>query len=112
MPASDNFCRSCGCGQPGRKAATADNGLRRDISTTILSHSEESRYASQTISNALVNTIAHSVAAKTAPFRRGRVAARLIAALVVLPMWLLIVLLSPLDAYVAAKAASAQLNYE
>jgi hypothetical protein len=47
---------------------------------------------------------------KTGPLRLNRFGVLMIAVLIAIPMWLLIILLSPLDAYAAAKAASSQMS--
>lgn len=112
MPESDNFCRCCGISQRGRTVRSANTPFGFDGKTKAVSDAGEASHASQMLSSMLVNTLAQSVAIRTMPLRCGRFGARVIAGLVVIPMWLLIILLSPLDAYAAAKAASSQLNYE
>ncbi len=44
------------------------------------------------------------LSARTSSLRANRVAMRLVSMLIAVPLWLMIVLLSPLDTYVAAKS--------
>src|SRR5262249_6782301 len=106
LPDTHNFCRSCGISQLDRGEATA--GSRGNDVNLIPNRLE----TSQLLSEALVRSLTKSLAIKTAPFRCNRFGTSLVAALTIIPIWLLIVLLSPLDAYVAARAASSELNYE
>jgi hypothetical protein len=63
----------------------------------------------QSISSALVRIVTQGVSNKAKLYEAGRGRKRLIAALTTLPIWLLIVLLSPMEAYAAAKAITRQL---
>ncbi len=112
LTASDRFCRSCGASQ--RRTAFIDTVSRYPSARTtmIVSNPVEQKRTSQTLSNVLVNTLTESIATKTMSLGYGRFGTHLIGGLVVIPIWLLIILLSPLDAYAAARAASSQLNCE
>jgi hypothetical protein len=57
----------------------------------------------------LVRIVTQGVSNKAKLYEAGRGRKRLIAALTTLPIWLLIVLLSPMEAYAAAKAITRQL---
>jgi len=115
LPASDNFCRTCGIDQRLGPATATSMPLWSENKTKVVSNPSEARQASQTsgsLSSLLVSSLTKSVAVKTMPFRFSRLGVRVVAGLVVIPIWLLIIFLSPLEAYTAAKAASSQLSYE
>ncbi|MEP7342817.1 MAG: hypothetical protein ABI977_34130 [Acidobacteriota bacterium] len=59
-------------------------------------------------SGPLVGIVTRGLSEQASPLRSGRWARFLISALVAVPLWLMIVLLSPLDAYVAAKDIAKQ----
>jgi hypothetical protein len=59
----------------------------------------------------MLDVITKSVAVKTAPLRLNRFGARFFAVIVAVPIWLLIVLLSPLDAYTTARVAMSRADY-
>jgi ribosomal protein L40E len=107
LPTTDNFCRQCGILQRGG----ADKEMRgkhwSEGKTGLIKKDEE---ANQLLSGLLVNAITQKVAIRTGPLRSSPFGARIIAAIVVIPIWLLIVLLSPLDAYLAARDASSHIN--
>lgn len=100
----DKFCRRCGVSQR----------LSVVTPTVIASHSDRFVYETKPLlgganrggsfSGALVNLVTQSVSEGTSRCGANRWTMRLIAALVMAPLWVLIVLLAPLDAYVAAKA--------
>ena len=105
LEASHNFCRWCGTRQ-GAGAVTAASS-EDQISTKAFCIDQEF----QTFSSLLVKTLTQSIATKATPLTGSRFGARVAGALIAIPIWLLIVLLSPLDAYAAVRAASAPSNY-
>ena len=106
LAGSHNFCRSCGTSQSGRE----DQPDRSKV--TELSATPKGLETSQLLSEILVRSLTKSLSIRTAPFRSNRLGTSLVAALTIIPIWLLIILLSPLDAYTAARAASSELNFE
>jgi len=106
LPGNHNFCRSCGTSQL----------VRQDQTDRIKANDEretpKSLETSQLLSEILVRSLTKSLSIKTAPFRSNRFGTSVVAALTIIPIWLLIILLSPLDAYSAARAASSELNFE
>lgn len=102
--APDNFCRWCGI---NRTEASVSGPIWQTNNTTVLPPVEE---APQSVTRLPLDTLTQSVATKTGSLRLNRWGALVIAVLVAIPMWLLIVLLSPFDAYVSAKAAWNQMN--
>jgi hypothetical protein len=59
-------------------------------------------------SGRLINVVSQDLSARTSSLRANRRAMRLVSMLIAVPLWLMIVLLSSLDAYAAAKAIAKQ----
>ena len=109
----DRFCRWCGQLQV---AMTTD--LRAAGNSRQLALDEPSRYFTtllgepgstnslHRVSGPLVNAVVATLATGPASKPRRSVFATAVAALLSIPLWLMIVLLSPLDAYAAAKNLS------
>ncbi len=95
----DKFCRRCGVSQ--RLGATP---VKADYETRQL----PGLRLSGSFSGALITLVAQSVAEGAAPLGGNRWTMRLIGALAVIPLWLMIALLSPLEAYLAAKSIATQ----
>jgi ribosomal protein L40E len=101
----DKFCRRCGVSQgvptstlTGVTAGTeGEPGSLSDDGTLCRSYSSR-----------LVNVVSRDLSTRTSSLRANRKAMRLVSMLIAVPLWLMIVLLSPLDAYVAAKAIAKQ----
>ncbi|HJQ25518.1 MAG TPA: hypothetical protein VKA60_16480 [Blastocatellia bacterium] len=94
---SDRFCRWCGGAQAG--AASAELAAVR-YTTALLVEAKSNLY--HRVSGPLVDTMIAGVAGGQLAEQGGWMR-RLLPALISLPIWLMIVLLSPLDAYAAAK---------
>jgi hypothetical protein len=62
------------------------------------------------VSGSLVEAVALGVAENTATYCTSRLAKQLIPAMILIPIWLIIILLSPLDAYATAKLLTKQVN--
>jgi hypothetical protein len=74
--------------------------------TSALDHSAVDARPYRRVSGPLVKALVAGVSGGRSIEPSGRVSRSLVQALVSIPIWLMIVLLSPLDAYVAAKAIS------
>ena len=106
--ASDRFCRWCGAAQPVetsgalvRTSSGASGSLAASsYATSLLSDARRDLY--HRVSGPLVDAVVTGVASGQLG-EQGRLVRRLMLALISLPIWLMIVLLSPLDAYAAAK---------
>lgn len=96
--ASDRFCRWCG--EVQAEAASHQLAASR-YETSLLVEARSNLY--HRVSGPLVNAVVAGVAASGELTDRGRWMRRCLLALISLPIWLMIVLLSPLDAYAAAK---------
>ncbi len=101
----DKFCRRCGVSQRLGAAPSPVVASKSEYETRLL---PGGRNRGGSFSGALVNLVAQSVAEGAAPLRGNRWTMRLVGALAVVPLWLMIALLSPLDAYVAAKSIATQ----
>jgi predicted amidophosphoribosyltransferase len=100
----DNFCRWCGAPQYGDLTVSR----RSHISLTSLyqiAPSDQMRPIStyHTVSGPLVRAITENMSASLTAQSRQRYVQTVIQALVSIPIWLVFVLLSPFDAYLAAK---------
>ena len=107
----DKFCRRCGVSQSRRidsltslSGSVASDGIGRADSsgceTRPLSSCEPRR---RSYSGRLVGIVTQELSEQTSSLRANRWAMLLISLLVAVPLWLMILLLSPLDAYVVAK---------
>lgn len=107
LPASDNFCRRCGILQRANSLPPFNNTGWAERETRVLWGEED---ANQMLSGPLVNALTRGIAEKTAPVHLNPFGARLVVAIVAVPIWLLIILLSPLDAYTAARASTSRMH--
>jgi hypothetical protein len=92
----DRFCRRCGVELEGHDSISR-------FATSPLAPAAGDR-----ASGKLLSSIQSAVSANLAVYPVNRAAKRIVIALISIPLWMLIVLLSPLDAYVAAKAITKQ----
>jgi hypothetical protein len=60
------------------------------------------------VSGSLIGALTNGVSASATDYPLNRGVRRVIAVLISIPIWLIIILLSPLDAYTAAKAVTNQ----
>jgi ribosomal protein L40E len=100
----DKFCRRCGVNQSLCAApltVVAGQGVRFEYETRPLPGGPNS---GGSFSGTLVNFVTQSVSERTSRCGANRWTMRLVGALVMAPLWVMIVMLAPLDAYVAAKA--------
>ena len=111
----DNFCRWCGARQPGPESL----GLNRVQSTpigegvssspscaTITTGARSGVY--HRISGPLVSAVVTGALSVPSTENQSAFIKRVILALISIPIWLIIVLLSPLDAYAAVKNLARQ----
>jgi hypothetical protein len=109
---TDKFCRWCGAHQLD---AAISQTLNSQMLATPAASSELARYTTsllkpqgtdtnhyRRVSGPLVSAVIASVSANASP-EQSRWMKKAILALISIPIWLMIVLLSPLDAYAAAK---------
>ena len=109
LQTSDNFCRSCGISQTtGAVILENDEGWRH-CETTVLKNDDELE-TDESLSSPLVKTLTQNIATRTSSLRSNRFGTSIVAVLIAIPIWLLIILLSPIDAYTAIRAVASQMN--
>jgi hypothetical protein len=111
---SDRFCRWCGAHQIelavtdfASQSSTVALSEASTYTTTMLAN-EARAWGYRRISAPLVNAVVSSALAGHAIESGSPVLARVIVALISIPVWLIIVLLSPLDAYAAVRNLARQ----
>ena len=102
----DKFCRWCG--SPQTHSLTPPSLSLSPYTTSALNQSAVVGRPYSRVSGPLVRALIASVSGGQSPEPEGRVVRSIVQALVSIPIWLMIVLLSPIDAYVAAKSISRQ----
>ena len=105
--AQDNFCRWCGTSQgdgPGAMEPEIDDSNNQ---TTLLGKGE---CFYESLAGPSLESLTRVVKAKTGPLHLNRFGMLVLSVLIAVPMWLLIVLLSPIDAFLSARAASSQIG--
>ena len=100
----NSFCRWCGShqGDDEETLIPVNNTGWHDQKTTPVLINDE---MPQSLSSVPLNELAKNAIEKTGSLRLNRFGILAVAVLIAIPMWLLIILLSPLDAYASAKAA-------
>lgn len=101
------FCRRCGVRQFAADTASTNLSCLAECETRPLA--DDTR-AFESYSGQLIKIVTQTMSARTMPMHPSRGLQRLLCTLMTLPIWMLIVLLSPLDAYTAAKAAAGCVN--
>ena len=102
--ATDSYCRRCGVRQTTRSVTAASQD---ELKTKDLRESAEIHKA---FSSPLVNILTQAVAVKANALPSKGFGVRVVQAIITIPIWLLIILLSPMDAYLAARTVSSQIN--
>jgi hypothetical protein len=107
----DRFCRWCGVQQPGiatlcEPAAYKTATLTATLSTGLTSGARAETY--HRVSGPLVEAVLTGALAGRSINNQSPVLKRMIPALIGIPIWLIIVLLSPLDAYAAVRNLARQ----
>jgi ribosomal protein L40E len=106
--AESKFCRTCGAAQSSsslsgsQPAISSDDGEREQLqhfSTTRLS--QQKLY--HPVSGPLVSAVAEGVPINAPRSPATGLSKRMLLALMAIPIWVMIILLSPLDAYASAK---------
>ncbi len=126
LQTSDNFCRSCGISQTTGAVTPETDESWRHCETTVLNNDDEIEISEslssslddtliqtetyQSVSSPLVKTLTQNVATRTSSLHSNRFGVSIVAVLIAIPIWLLIILLSPIDAYTAIRAVANQMN--
>jgi hypothetical protein len=98
MRNQDRFCRRCGVRQTGEISPPQENTARPACDTSRLQAD-----AFRSLSASLLTAVAEGAQAGTARLNSS-CARSAVSFLILIPLWLMIVLLSPFDAYATAKA--------
>ncbi len=102
----DRFCRWCSA-QQSEPTLRIDSGAIEYVSpTTPLVEAVSPTESFRPVSGPLVRAVAAGVAAAESNRLSNRFARRFVLALISMPIWLIIVLLSPIDAYFVAKTVT------
>jgi hypothetical protein len=112
----DKFCRWCGALQPRSEdretnykvAAPAESGAITAVPVTSALEPNMRTDVYRKISGPLVNALVTGALPSTLPEHQSPLIQRITLALISIPIWLMIVLLSPLDAYAAVKNLARQ----
>ena len=108
----DRFCRWCGGRQPNlvstssrlREAQTVTtSGSLPPYTTSALEREDAQEAIYRRVSGPLVSAIVAGVSTQS-PQMCSRLVKKAVFALISIPIWMIIVLLSPFDAYAAAKS--------
>jgi len=99
----DKFCRRCGVRQTRSLSASTGEMYPSWCETRALASDAD---AYTTYSSQLIRVVTESLSARGSTQGSGLGQRRLIFTLIAIPLWMLIVMLSPLDAYAAARAAA------
>jgi len=105
----DKYCRRCGARQIGStdRSTNTTSGFCSVSIDKSPGHNTRSFSVDWTehrsCSDQLVSKVTRELSERTSSIRSNRWVMHLVSVLVTAPLWLIIVLLSPLDAYLAAK---------
>jgi hypothetical protein len=105
----DRFCRWCGERQPERMASTPEQVPDKSPSgsatyTTSLLTTSARAEIFRRVSAPLVNAVVTGAVGEASMENQSAFVKRVILGLISIPIWLIIVLLSPLDAYAAVRS--------
>ena len=103
----DKFCRRCGLRQANSYATSSNLTYFSESETRPLSGCLD---GFPSYSGQLIKIVTESLSARATTQYSSRGLRRLVCTLITIPIWMLIVMLSPLDAYTAAKAAAGCVN--
>ena len=118
LKATDRFCRRCGIRQTTQEWAApgftsglrVETGPRADAVTNGLAEAQtlnaarETNPLSRPVSAPLLKALANGVALEGAMSGYSKITRNIVLALMSVPVWLMIILLSPLDAWTATRA--------
>ena len=102
------FCRLCGARQSHALLPSSPTIVSAGYSWPEPLQQYATAHVSQQklyhpVSGPLVNAVSAGVPTSVSGSRRGSLSKRMLLALMAIPIWLMIILLSPLDAYASAK---------
>lgn len=103
-----NFCRLCGTAQSyslttGSLEATPSAAVEGESARQYATNPLSQRRLYHPVSGPLVNAVVAGVPARTQTSTESNLSKRMLLALMAVPIWVMIILLSPMDAYTSAK---------
>lgn len=104
VPEGDRFCRRCGA----RQSHDLTPELRRTVACVTRPLTGQ---VATNLSGQLIVLVAQSLVRHAPGQGSTRGIRRMICTLIAIPIWMLIIVLSPIDAYCAARAASGCVEY-
>ena len=113
----DHFCKRCGARQTGSQAprnaaeeSIASSAVTGELkpSSSVVTAPLVPETVCHKVSGPLVKSVTASLSANPCANLESNLAKRVILMVILLPVWLFIVLLSPIDAYVVARTAVGQ----
>ena len=111
----DKFCRWCGSRQPGQESPglnpaqpIAAGPCGASLCATVALESGVRTDLYRRVSGPLVNAVVTGALSAPSTKNQSALIKQVILALISIPIWLIIVLLSPLDAYAAVKNLARQ----
>ncbi|HKX30896.1 MAG TPA: hypothetical protein VJ302_24615 [Blastocatellia bacterium] len=107
MQALDRFCRRCGVRRIDGEATSSAYHQQSAEATAPLSGTE---VIEPPISGRLIKIVSQKLSARPLTREYRQVPPRLVCVLIAIPIWMLIVMMSPFDALAAARAAAHSLN--
>ena len=96
------FCRMCGANQLQAIDAIITNS-ESELRSSYITSKLSSSIPYHPVSGPLVQAVARGVPASASQSVAGDLPKRLLFALMAIPIWVMIILLSPIDAYASAK---------
>ena len=124
---SDRFCRKCGSKQVGTSISAlfiepreylpeaTSSGLAqppRSYQTTLISKKDTEENLYRSISGPLVSALVRSMSSNAPAGFCGRVLRKAFSTLISITIWLMMVVLSPIDAYLASRSVWARSQCE
>ena len=102
------FCRSCGAAQscslpPDSRRMISSGNLDRELLPHYATRRLSQHKLYHPVSGPLVSAVADGVPASVPSSPASSFSKRMLLALMAVPIWVMIILLSPLDAYASAK---------
>ena len=102
-----NFCRWCGV-HLTKAPVTAVSKTDWHEQTTLLMSNDGQEYSS--LATLSLTALTQTVVVKTRSLRMNQFGVFVVVVLTAIPMWMIIILLSPFDAYRSAKTAAGQID--
>ena len=104
----DKFCRWCGAKQPDQESSGLEAAPSSPLRATRVIAGADRADVYRRVSGPLITAVVSGALSAPSTEHHSAFIKRVILALISIPIWLIIVLLSPLDAYAAVKNLARQ----